>query len=180
MHSFQQFLYEFGDRPQPWTLTVNLEDRVHAEFVPPLAPGDEPCHYSVVMGATQFTPPPPRRPGIPFWPTPSVPTEWEFGFSLVRPLTTRYPTTDAERRADGYHYETVVGDMRSSVAILSTVALIFQRFLLLKTPTRVIFTAKGDSRQRLYRRLVQRLSQINTGYTAREERPGFYVVTRKP
>lgn len=175
MRSFQQFLYEFGDRPLPWTMQHNLEELIEATFVPPLGPDDEPCYYSVKM-VLPWKGPPRNRDGKIIGPTP--PPVWEFGFALVRPLTTRHSTAGAKKMPKGYYYTTTVNDSRSSLAVLSTVFAIFQHFLMVKKPDRVIFSGKDAGRQQLYRRFIQRFAQSSRFYTAREERPGFFAVTR--
>jgi hypothetical protein len=176
--SFKEYLQEFGDRPFTWKITVDRFDSIAAQFSIPVPPGEEPMHYDVNMMVTKPGVPPVRRPGIPFVPIPPIPLEWEFGFSLVRPRNTKHSTVGTMLRNDGYHYGTIVGDTRMSVAILSTIANIFQQFMRMKNPTSVFFTAKEASRQRLYRRLAGRAGQL-PNYTSHEEGTGRFVITRK-
>lgn len=175
--TFSQFLVEFGDRPFPWKITRDTEDAVIARFDPPVAQGEEPFHYEVLMVATKW-PPSTGRPSIPR--LPPLPIEWEFGFGLVRPRDTQHSTVGAMLRDDGYHYDTLVGDVNISLAVISTVASIFTQFIRMKRPARVYFSAKGDSRVRLYRRLANKVSTTIPGYSAQEEKPGFWAITRTP
>jgi hypothetical protein len=178
MTSFLSYLNEVGDRPYPWKITIDTHDWLSAKFYPDAPEGEEPFHYQVDMIVTERETPPARRPGIPFNPIPPLPLEWEFGFGLVRPKNTKKSTVGARLHDTGYHYDTLVGDTKISLAVISTVSNIFQQFLRMKKPPRVIFSAKGDSRQRLYRRLMNRINTSIPGYSATEPTPGSYVVTR--
>lgn len=176
--SFLAYLNEIGDRPYPWKITVDTDDWISAQFYPDVPSGEESFHYQVDMVVTKREEPRSRRPGIPFNPIPPLPLEWEFGFGLVRPRDTKHNTVGATLRGDGYHYDTLVGDTQISLAVISTVSNIFQQFLRSKKPRQVIFSAKGNSRQRLYRRLMNRINTTIPGYSATEPTPGSYIVTQ--
>jgi hypothetical protein len=175
--SFSTFvLNEFGDRPYPYRITYDRHDYLAAVFTPPQADDAEPFHYEVSMVVTQWHP---RRPDSPL---PSLPEAWEFGFGLVRPRNTTHSTVGATLRNDGYHYDTLVGDIppSMSLSVFSTVGAIFQDFVRRSRAGRIIFSAKGDSRQRLYRRLVTRITTQMPAYRGREVSPGHYEVIRRP
>lgn len=172
--SFSEYLREFGDRPFTWKITADTSEYMTARFDPPMLPGEEPFHYEVFLVATKY---PERkvRPGIPT--LPPLPIEWEFGFALVRPSNTKYDRTSAELRDGKYYYDTLVGDTKMSLAVMSTIGAVFAQMLRMRRPVRVFFSAKGESRVRLYRRLAGRIASAVPGYSAKEEKPGYWAVT---
>lgn len=173
--SFSEYLREFGDRPFSWKITADTHEYMTARFDPPIPAGQEPFHYEVFLVVTKWTERNKVRPGIPT--LPPAPIEWEFGFALVRPANTKYDKTGADIRDGKYYYDTLVGDTKMSLAVMSTVGSIFVQMLRMRRPPRVFFSAKGDSRTRLYRRLASRVAAALPGYSAKEEKPGFWAVT---
>lgn len=172
--SFSEYLREFGDRPFTWKITADTSEYMTARFDPPIPSGEEPFHYEVFLVATKY---PERkvRPGIPT--LPPLPIEWEFGFALVRPSNTKYDRSSAELRDGKYYYDTLVGDTKMSLAVMSTIGAVFAQMLRMRRPVRVFFSAKGESRVRLYRRLAGRIASAVPGYSAKEEKPGYWAVT---
>ena len=151
------YLTEFGDRPYPWRMTVSRDERYQAQFT---VPGSK-IIYTVSMWATKMT-----EPGF----LPPLPIEYEFGFSRNNAKT-------SGRGSFSFGGDTtIIGKTGVEIPVFATVVAIFKAMVKVAKPKRVVYTAKGASRQRLYSRLTRMIQRVIPGYKGFEVKPGAYEI----
>jgi len=158
----KSFLAELGDRPYPWSMKVYRDrrfgaDAYRAQFS---IPGTK-LFYWATMWATKMSGSIDHD-GLPDF-LPSEPIEYEFGFS--RGNNDRLPgNTD------------IIGNTGIEIPVFATVVDIFKAMVKQAKPLKVVYTAKGVSRQRLYSRLTRMIQRVIPGYKGFEVKSGSYEV----
>ena len=153
----ESYLTEFGDRPYSWRMTVSRDERYQAQFT---VPGSK-IIYTVSMWATKMT-----EPGF----LPPLPIEYEFGFSRNNAKT-------SGRGSFSFGGDTtIIGKTGVEIPVFATVVAIFKAMVKVAKPKRVVYTAKGASRQRLYSRLTRMIQRVIPGYKGFEVKPGAYEI----
>ena len=155
------YLREFGDRPYPWRMTVTQSNHYQAQFTIP----ENGMVYKVSMWATKW--PKPQSSGVPA--PPPLPSQWEFGFGLWKAAA--HAWNSPVKGVDD-----IVGGTGVAIPVFATVVAIFKEMVKRAKPLSIVYSAKGQSRARLYSRFTRMIQRIVPGYKGVEVKPGSYEV----
>jgi len=155
------YLTEFGDRPYPWRMTVTQSNHYQAQFTIP----ENGMVYKVSMWATKW--PKPQSSGVPA--PPPLPSQWEFGFGL-------WKAADHAWNSPVKGVDDIVGGTGVAIPVFATVVAIFKEMVKRAKPLSIVYSAKGQSRARLYSRFTRMIQRIVPGYKGVEVKPGSYEV----
>ena len=157
----ESYLTEFGDRPYSWRMTVSQSDHYQAQFTIP----ENGMVYKVSMWATKW--PKPRQSNVPA--PPPLPVQWEFGFGL-------WKAADHAWNSPVKGVDDIVGGTGVAIPVFATVVAIFKEMVKRAKPLSIVYSAKGQSRARLYSRFTRMIQRIVPGYKGVEVKPGSYEV----
>ena len=157
----ESYLTEFGDRPYSWRMTVSQTDHYQAQFTIP----ENGMVYKVSMWATKW--PKPQSSGVPA--PPPLPSQWEFGFGL-------WKAADHAWNSPVKGVDDIVGGTGVAIPVFATVVAIFKEMVKRAKPLSIVYSAKGQSRARLYSRFTRMIQRIVPGYKGVEVKPGSYEV----